>query len=61
MDIVRKPEDRSKIQLPQLNDYKPLPFYQTLRYVWIDIFLVVMYIIIFFSASYVSFLRYDVR
>jgi ABC-type transport system involved in multi-copper enzyme maturation permease subunit len=60
-NILRKPENRSELQVPQLNNYAFLNITQVFQYIWIDLFLIILYIILFFSAAYVSFLRYDVR
>jgi len=61
MARVSKPKNRSEVLIPQLNNYKALYFTQILKHIWVDLFLIIIYIIIFFSVAYVSFLRYDVR
>ncbi len=52
--------DPKEAPVPQLN-YAHINFKKTLRYIWIDMMLLVLYNLIFFAAAYVAFLRYDVR
>lgn len=52
--------DPNKIDPPQLN-YHAIGLAEALVSEWLDILLLIFFNILFFAASYVSFLRYDVR
>jgi ABC-type transport system involved in multi-copper enzyme maturation permease subunit len=52
--------DPEKQPVPHLS-YKPTTLNRVLRTEWIDILLLFLFNIFFFAASYVGFLRYDVR
>lgn len=49
------------IPVPHFSSYKHAGFNVALQSVWIDIVLLILYSFLFFYASFVSFLRYDVR
>ena len=53
--------DPQTTPVPHLTDYRHPGIEVALETVWIDIVLLAFYAIIFFTASFVSFLRYDVR
>lgn len=50
----------SKVAVPHLN-YHHSTLDEALKAEWVDIFLLLLFNIVFFAASYISFLRYDVR
>jgi len=52
--------DSKDISVPNFN-YNRTPLKNTLIEIWIDIMLLVLFTILFFISSYVSFIRYDVR
>jgi ABC-type transport system involved in multi-copper enzyme maturation permease subunit len=52
--------DASKVQVPHLN-YQHATLDEALGAEWVDILLILLFNVFFFAASYVSFLRYDVR
>jgi len=58
---VKPGVDRNNVAVPILTDYKHVSLTQALTVGWVDILFLLLYSIILFSASYVSFLRYDVR
>jgi hypothetical protein len=58
---VKPGVDRNNVAVPILTDYKHVNLIQALSVGWIDILFLLLFSIILFSASYVSFLRYDVR
>lgn len=58
---VKPGVDRHNISVPILTDYKHVNLAQALTVGWIDILFLLLFSIILFAASYVSFLRYDVR
>ena len=58
---VKPGVDRNNITVPILSDYKHVDLAQALTVGWIDILFLLLFSVILFSASYVSFLRYDVR
>ncbi|MFC1537815.1 ABC transporter permease [Candidatus Latescibacterota bacterium] len=47
--------------VPHINDYKFVTLTEAFASVWIDILLLVFFNILFFTTSFVSFIRYDVR
>lgn len=53
--------DHREVAIPHLTNYKHVSLTRALAIGWIDIIMLILYAIIFFSASYVSFMRYDVR
>jgi len=58
---VKPGVDRNNVAVPNLTDYKHVNLTQALAVGWIDILVLLLFSVILFSASYVSFLRYDVR
>jgi ABC-type transport system involved in multi-copper enzyme maturation permease subunit len=58
---VKPGVDRRNINVPILTDYKHVNLAQALTIGWIDILCLLFFAVILFAASYVSFLRYDVR
>jgi len=53
--------DEQKIAVPHLVNYKHISLIQALRTSWVDILILLLFGILLFAASFVSFLRYDVR
>jgi ABC-type transport system involved in multi-copper enzyme maturation permease subunit len=53
--------DEKKIAVPHLVNYKHITLTQALRLSWVDILILLLFGILLFAASFVSFLRYDVR
>lgn len=52
--------DKSNVPVPHLN-YQHATLDEALGAEWVDILLILLFNVFFFAASYVSFLRYDVR
>lgn len=52
--------DPEKVAVPQLN-YQHTALSKALQAEWVDIVLLFLFNVVFFAASYVGFLRYDVR
>jgi len=50
-----------RIAIPHLSNYRHVTFLQALKKVWVDILILCLFTILFFTASFVSFIRYDVR
>ena len=48
-------------QVPHLTGYRHTSLSDALESCWVDILLLALYSILFFTAAFVSFLRYDVR
>lgn len=61
LSVVYYLVDRNNVAVPVLTDYKHVNLAQAVTVGWIDILFLLLFSIILFSASYVSFLRYDVR
>ena len=53
--------DPQKVAVPNLVDYKHVTLIQTLKTGWTDLLILLLFAILFFTVSFVSFLRYDVR
>jgi hypothetical protein len=53
--------DEGKIAVPHLANYKHISLTQALRISWLDLLNLLLFGILLFAASFVSFLRYDVR
>ncbi|MBA7578263.1 hypothetical protein ES708_20125 [subsurface metagenome] len=53
--------DPAKAPVPHIDNYSQVTLAETLETVWVDILLLVLFNILFFTASFVSFIRYDVR
>lgn len=53
--------DEGKISVPHIVNYKHITLIQALKISWIDIVILLLLVILLFTASFVSFLRYDVR
>lgn len=49
------------VAIPHINNYHHVTLPEALENVWLDILLLVLYNILFFTAGFVSFIRYDVR
>jgi len=47
--------------VPHMSDYRHTTLEDALRAEWVDIVLLALFSILFFAASFVSFIRYDVR
>ncbi|MBT4484672.1 MAG: ABC transporter permease subunit [Candidatus Latescibacteria bacterium] len=53
--------DPSKLSVPHLKPYNHVSLREALKTEWIDVLLLALFTILFFAASFVSFLKYDVR
>jgi len=53
--------DQKELPVPQLNEYQRATLAENFGAEWVDIVLLGLYTILFFTGAYVSFLRYDVR
>ena len=51
----------SKVPVPHFSDYQHVTMTDVLRNRWLDILLLILFSVLFFAATYVSFLKYDVR
>ena len=49
------------VSIPHISNYHHVTLPEALENVWLDILLLVLYNILFFTAGFVSFIRYDVR
>ena len=49
------------VSVPHISDYQHTNLDQALKAGWVDIVLLILFNILFFTASFVSFIRYDVR
>jgi ABC-type transport system involved in multi-copper enzyme maturation permease subunit len=50
-----------KLSVPVMTQYNPVPLSLVIKKIWPDCMLLVWYTLFFFSAAFVSFLRFDVR
>jgi len=50
-----------KASVPHISDYQHTNLDQALKAEWVDIVLLILFNILFFAASFVGFIRYDVR
>ena len=53
--------DTRKVPIPHMSNYMHITLEDALRAEWVDIVLLSLFSILFFAASFVSFIRYDVR
>lgn len=53
--------DSKKAPVPQMVNYKNATLTDVFKNRWVDVVLIIIFNILFFAASFVSFIRYDVR
>lgn len=53
--------DPSKFPVPHISSYRHIGLVEALSACWIDIVLLMLFSVLFFTGAFVSFLRYDVR
>lgn len=61
MPQIKDGLDPKDIPVPQLNQYRRATLAEIFETEWVDIVLLLLYTILFFTISFVSFIRYDVR